>query len=76
VGAFLLGLTYGSPYLIAGAANSEAGCEVIPAGVDERLYKEAYTKTKQHLRTKSAAHGASVAKAVLTVFIVFIISAI
>jgi len=71
VGGFCLGMTYGSPYLILGAANSKVDFIKCPVDVDTKLYKAGYESQTIIMRTKKAATGASIAKGLITV-IVFI----
>ena len=70
-GGFCTGMTYGSPYVIAGAANSKVDFIKCPVDVDTKLYRAGYESQTVSMRTKKAATGASVAKGIITV-IVFI----
>ena len=70
-GGFCMGMTYGSPYLISGAANSKVDFIKCPLNVDTKLYRAGYESQTVRMRTKKAATGASVAKGIITV-IVFI----
>ncbi len=66
---FFLGMTYGSPYLIARAANSKVDFIKCPLDVDTKLYKAGYESQTIIMRTKKAAAGASVAKVIITVIV-------
>lgn len=66
-GNFILGLTYGAPFLSASAAYAREEYVPVPAGVDQTLYKEGFRNTLAARRVKSATAGAAVAKGVVTV---------
>ncbi len=68
-GGFLLGMTFGSPFLSLAAIDSKVGNLFVPVGVDRKLYQDGYKNEAIKKRAKKAAAGAAVAK-VLILFII------
>lgn len=69
-GGFLLGMTFGSPFLSLAAIDSKVGNLLVPAGVDRKLYQDGYKNETIKKRAKKAAAGAAVAKVLILIIII------
>ena len=74
VGGFALGMTFGSPLLSLNALDSQVKKDKIPAGTDERLYRDGYENKVIKIRAKQVATGAAFAKVGLILILLLAIT--
>lgn len=70
---FLLGLTFGSPYLSFAAINSSIDTPRPPKMIDQKLYRNGYENETRKLRAQKAATGAATAKTALIIVLLLIL---